>query len=295
MTTESQHRPIVVQKYGGSSLADAELIHNVASRISARKDEGVDVIAVVSAMGDSTDELIALSEAVTGGKTPDAREMDTLLSTGELVSSTLMAMALKSRGYDAISLSGVQAGIKTDLVHGSARIADINADRLHRELDAGRIVIVAGFQGLADSGDITTLGRGGSDTTAVALAIAAGAERCEIYTDVEGIYTTDPRLTPKARKLAEIGFQEMLEMAVLGAKMNPRSIEHTENNELYGSVKPTEISKLIQEENKIDIKPSMIQPVEEIKALGKFKVKISLHSEVDAEIKINVSSADTIQ
>ena len=225
VTTESQHRPIVVQKYGGSSLADAELIHNVASRISARKDAGVDVIAVVSAMGDSTDELIALSEAVTGGKTPDAREMDTLLSTGELVSSTLMAMALKSRGYDAISLSGVQAGIKTDLVHGSARIADINADRLHRELDAGRIVIVAGFQGLAESGDITTLGRGGSDTTAVALAIAAGAERCEIYTDVEGIYTTDPRLTPKARKLAEIGFQEMLEMAVLGAKMNPRSIE----------------------------------------------------------------------
>ncbi|MGB1749423.1 MAG: aspartate kinase [Dehalococcoidia bacterium] len=225
MTTESQHRPIVVQKYGGSSLADAELIHNVASRISARKDKGVDVIAVVSAMGDSTDELIALSEAVTGGKTPDAREMDTLLSTGELVSSTLMAMALKSRGYDAISLSGIQAGIKTDLVHGSARIADINADRLHRELDAGRIVIVAGFQGLAESGDITTLGRGGSDTTAVALAIAAGAERCEIYTDVEGIYTTDPRLTPKARKLAEIGFQEMLEMAVLGAKMNPRSIE----------------------------------------------------------------------
>jgi aspartate kinase len=225
MITESQHRPIVVQKYGGSSLADAELIHNVASRISDRKDEGVDVIAVVSAMGDSTDELIALSEAVTGGKTPDAREMDTLLSTGELVSSTLMAMALKSRGYDAISLSGVQAGIKTDLVHGSARIADINADRLHRELDAGRIVIVAGFQGLAESGDITTLGRGGSDTTAVALAIAAGAERCEIYTDVEGIYTTDPRLTPKARKLAEIGFQEMLEMAVLGAKMNPRSIE----------------------------------------------------------------------
>jgi len=225
VTAESQHRPIVVQKYGGSSLADAELIHNVASRISARKDAGVDVIAVVSAMGDSTDELIALSEAVTGGKTPDAREMDTLLSTGELVSSTLMAMALKSRGYDAISLSGVQAGIKTDLVHGSARIAEINADRLHRELDAGRIVIVAGFQGLAESGDITTLGRGGSDTTAVALAIAAGAERCEIYTDVEGIYTTDPRLTPKARKLAEIGFQEMLEMAVLGAKMNPRSIE----------------------------------------------------------------------
>ncbi len=222
---EVERRPVIVQKYGGSSLADAEHIHNVASRIQARKDDGVDVIVVVSAMGDSTDELISLSQDVTNGQTPDAREMDTLLSTGELVSSTLMAMALKSRGYNAISLSGTQAGIKTDTVHGSARIADIKTDRLHRELDKGRIVIVAGFQGLNESGDITTLGRGGSDTTAVALAVAVEAERCEIYTDVEGIYTTDPRLTDKARKLAEIGYQEMLEMAVLGAKMNPRSIE----------------------------------------------------------------------
>ncbi len=221
----TERRPVVVQKYGGSSLANAEHIHNVASRIQARKDDGVDVIVVVSAMGDSTDDLIALSEAVTNGQTPDAREMDTLLSTGELVSSTLMAMTLKARGYDAISLSGIQAGIKTDTVHGSARIADINTERLRRELDEGRIVIVAGFQGLAESGDITTLGRGGSDTTAVALAVAVEAERCEIYTDVDGIYTTDPRLTDSARKLAEIGFQEMLEMAVLGAKMNPRSIE----------------------------------------------------------------------
>ncbi len=227
MTTEPavERRPVIVQKYGGSSLATAEHIHNVAARIQARKDDGVDVIVVVSAMGDSTDDLIALSEAVTHGQTPDAREMDTLLSTGELVSSTMMAMALKSDGYDAISLSGIQAGIKTDMVHGSARIADIKTDRIRKELDRGRIVIVAGFQGLAESGDITTLGRGGSDTTAVALAVAAEAERCEIYTDVDGIYTTDPRLTDKARKLAEIGFQEMLEMAVLGAKMNPRSIE----------------------------------------------------------------------
>jgi len=227
MTTssETERRPVVVQKYGGSSLATAEHIHNVAARIRSRKDDGVDVIVVVSAMGDSTDELIALSDAVTKGQTPDAREMDTLLSTGELVSSTLMAMALKASGYDAISLSGIQAGIKTDMVHGSARIADIKTERLRRELDKGRIVIVAGFQGLAESGDITTLGRGGSDTTAVALAVAAEAERCEIYTDVDGIYTTDPRLTDKARKLTEISFQEMLEMAVLGAKMNPRSIE----------------------------------------------------------------------
>ena len=221
----SDARPVVVQKYGGSSLADAEHIHNVAARIQLRRDDGVDVIVVVSAMGDSTDELISLSEAVAGGTQPDAREMDTLLSTGELVSSTLMAMALNARGCDSISLSGIQAGIKTDAVHGSARIADINTDRIRTELDKGRIVIVAGFQGLAESGDITTLGRGGSDTTAVALAVAVDAERCEIYTDVDGIYTTDPRLTDKARKLSEIGFDEMLEMAVLGAKMNPRSIE----------------------------------------------------------------------
>jgi aspartate kinase len=220
-----ERRPVIVQKYGGSSLATAEHIQNVAARIQVRKDDGVDVIVVVSAMGDSTDDLIALSEAVTNGHSPDAREMDTLLSTGELVSSTLMAMALKERGYAAISLSGIQAGIKTDMVHGSARIADIKTDRIRKELDRGRIVIVAGFQGLAESGDITTLGRGGSDTTAVALAVAVDAERCEIYTDVDGIYTTDPRLTDQARKLAEISFQEMLEMAVLGAKMNPRSIE----------------------------------------------------------------------
>jgi aspartate kinase len=223
--TGTGRRPVIVQKYGGSSLADADLIHKVASRIIDRSEEGVDIVVVVSAMGDSTDELHALSRAVTMGSTPDAREMDTLLSTGELVSSTLMAMALKARGHDAVSLSGPQAGIKTDAVHGSARIADIKTDRLHRELEKGRIVIVAGFQGLAESGDITTLGRGASDTTAVALAVATQAERCEIFTDVEGIYTTDPRLTDKARKLAEIGFQEMLEMAVLGAKMNPRSIE----------------------------------------------------------------------
>ncbi len=223
--SSNDKRPVIVQKYGGSSLANSELIHNAAKRICARKDEGIDVIVVVSAMGDSTDELIALSQAVTGGSAPAAREMDTLLSTGELVSSTLMAMALNARGYDAISLSGGQAGIKTDSVHGSARIADIKTDRLRRELDKGRIVIVAGFQGLTDSGDITTLGRGASDTTAVALAIAMQAERCEIFTDVDGIYTTDPRLTDSARKLAEIGFLEMLEMAVLGAKMNPRSIE----------------------------------------------------------------------
>jgi aspartate kinase len=217
---------IVVQKFGGSSVADAARIGNVADRICRRRAEGVDLVVVVSAMGDTTDDLIALARAVAGpDASPDPREMDTLLSTGELVSATLLAMAIKSRGFDVVSLSGTQAGIQTDSTHGSARIASIETDRLLRELGAGRVVIVAGFQGLAQTGDVTTLGRGGSDTTAVAVAAALHATRCEIYTDVDGIYTTDPRLVPEARKLREVGYEEMLEMAVLGAKMNPRSIE----------------------------------------------------------------------
>lgn len=219
-------RKVIVQKYGGSSVADAQKIRRIANKICERAKTGVGVVVTVSAMGDSTDELIGLANAVTGPDSrPSLREMDTLLSTGELVSSTLMAMAIHSAGLDAISLSGQQAGIRTDAVHGSARIASINTERLYRELDAGRVVIVAGFQGLDESGDVTTLGRGASDTTAVALAAALHAEQCEIYTDVDGIYTTDPRIVPTARKLKEIGYEEMLEMASLGAKMNPRSIE----------------------------------------------------------------------
>ncbi|MBT4074774.1 MAG: aspartate kinase [Chloroflexi bacterium] len=218
-------RPIIVQKYGGSSVADAEKISTIARKICDRAETGVSMVVVVSAMGDSTDELIDLANAVSGDHPPAARELDTLLSTGELVTSTLMAMAITATGHPAVSLSGQQAGIRTDKTHGSARIADIRADRLRRELDQGRICVVAGFQGLSDNDDVTTLGRGGSDTTAVALGVALKADQCEIYTDVDGIYTTDPRLVPTARKLAEIGYDEMLEMASLGAKMNPRSIE----------------------------------------------------------------------
>lgn len=217
--------PIIVQKYGGSSVADAAKISAIARKICDRAETGASLVIVVSAMGDSTDRLIEMARDVSGDRPPEARELDTLLSTGELVTSTLMAMAITAAGHPALSLSGQQAGIRTDTRHGSARIADINADRLKRELDRGRICVVAGFQGLADTEDVTTLGRGGSDTTAVALAVALGAERCEIYTDVDGIYTTDPRLVPSARKLAEIGYEDMLEMASLGAKMNPRSIE----------------------------------------------------------------------
>ncbi|MDP6822434.1 MAG: aspartate kinase [Dehalococcoidia bacterium] len=218
-------RPVIVQKYGGSSVADAGMINTIARKICARSGTGVSMVVVVSAMGDSTDHLIELANAVSGDHTPEARELDTLLSTGELVTSTLMAMAISAQGHPAVSLSGQQAGIRTDTTHGSARIADIRVDRLRRELDRGRICIVAGFQGLAENEDVTTLGRGGSDTTAVALGVALEAEQVEIYTDVDGIYTTDPRLVSSARKLAEIGYDEMLEMASLGAKMNPRSIE----------------------------------------------------------------------
>jgi len=215
---------IVVQKYGGSSVGDAEKIKNVAKRIAAAKDKGNEVVAVVSAMGDTTDELVELAYSVTDQ--PSEREFDVLLSTGEIVSSTLLAMALRTMGYEAISLSGAQAGIRTDAVYSRARIVGVDPVRIVGELDKGRIVIVAGFQGVTEEMDTTTLGRGGSDTTAVALAVSLGAEVCQIYTDVEGVYTADPRIVPEAKKLAEIGYEEMLELASYGAKvMHPRAVE----------------------------------------------------------------------
>jgi len=215
---------LIVQKYGGSSVADAERIKNVARRIAATRDKGEQVVVVVSAMGDTTDELIRLAYLVTNQ--PGERELDVLLSTGEIVSSTLLAMALRDMGYEAISLTGAQAGIKTDTAHSRARILKIDPKRMVRELEKGNIVIVAGFQGISEGEDITTLGRGGSDTTAVALAASLGAEVCQIYTDVEGVYTADPRLVPEARHLTEIGYEEMLELASYGAKViHPRAVE----------------------------------------------------------------------
>ena len=214
---------LIVQKYGGSSVADAGRIINVAGRIARAKQEGARVVAVVSAMGGTTDELIRLAHTVS--RDPDPREMDLLLSTGELVSCTLITMALRGLGCDAVSLSGFQAGIHTDTMYGKARIHRIDTARITAELEQDRLVVVAGFQGITEGQDVTTLGRGGSDTTAVALAAALGAERCDIYTDVEGIYTADPRVAPRARKLQEIGYEEMLEMASYGSKMSPRSIE----------------------------------------------------------------------
>ena len=184
---------------------------------------GNQIVAVVSAMGDTTDELLALAREVSDR--PDAREMDVLLSTGELRSCALVAMALRSAGRDAVSLSGAQAGIRTDTSFGRARIAGVEPRRILDELAEGRIVVVAGFQGITEGMDTTTLGRGASDLTAVAVAAGLGAARCEVYTDVEGIYTADPRIVPDARRLDEVGFEEMLEMASYGAKMNPRAIE----------------------------------------------------------------------
>ena len=213
---------LVVQKYGGTSVADADRIRAVAARIGRAGDLGK-VVAVVSAMGATTDQLTDLASEVS--RDPDPRELDVLLSTGELVSCTLVAMALRDLGYDAISLSGFQAGIQTDSTYGRARISNVDTARMRRELDQERPVIVAGFQGITEGMDVTTLGRGGSDTTAVALAAALGASRCEVYTDVEGIYTADPRMVPEARKLKSISYQEMLELASYGAKMHPRSIE----------------------------------------------------------------------
>ena len=215
---------IVVQKYGGSSVADAEKIRNIARRVSESYKKGNKVVVVVSAMGDTTDDLIELANKI--NPNPEPREMDLLLSTGEIVSSTLLAMALHAAGFQAVALSGPQAGISTDSSFSRARITGIEPRRIIKELDKGNIVIVAGFQGLTAENDIATLGRGGSDTTAVALAASLKAKICEIYTDVEGVYTADPRVVPEALKLNEIGYEEMLEMATSGARvMHHRSVE----------------------------------------------------------------------
>ena len=212
-------------KFGGTSVADAERIKRAAGRIVRAREQGNDVVAVLSARGKTTDELIAMAEEVS--PTPDPREMDMLLSTGERMSCALCAMAINDLGHKAISLTGSQAGIVTDTSHTKARILDVRADRIREALGNGQIVLVAGFQGVSTAKDVTTLGRGGSDTTAVALAAAVGAEVCEIYTDVAGVYSADPRIVPNARKLPVVSFEEMLEMSASGAGvLQLRSVEY---------------------------------------------------------------------
>lgn len=215
---------IIVQKFGGSSVANLKRIKNAAKRVVSYKKKGYDVVVVVSALGDTTDELIELAYKITGE--PKDRELDMLVSTGEQVSVALLAMAIHKLGYEAISFTGAQVGIITDASHTRARILKINADKIKEELRKKKIVIVAGFQGVTLNQDITTLGRGGSDLTAVALAKELSAKECEIYTDVEGIFTADPKIAPKAKKIDAITYDEMLEMASLGAQvMQARSIE----------------------------------------------------------------------
>jgi aspartate kinase len=217
---------LIVQKFGGSSVADAEGMKRVAARIVATKKAGNQVVVVVSAMGDTTDELIDLANAVT--PIPQGRELDMLLTAGERISMAILAMAIHNLGFEALSFTGSQAGVITDSVHGKARIIDVTPGRIREAIDAGSIAIVAGFQGISqDTKDITTLGRGGSDTTAVALAAALDADVCEIYTDVDGVFSADPRVVPAARKLTTVTYEEMLELAAAGAKvLHLRCVEY---------------------------------------------------------------------
>ncbi|MEE8331769.1 MAG: aspartate kinase [Acidimicrobiia bacterium] len=216
---------LVVQKYGGTSLADADRVRAVATRVATARERGDQVVVVVSAMGHTTDDLVALAGGVSDGLHP--REMDMLLTAGERIAMALTAMAIRDRGIEAMSLTGSQAGILTDAAHGNAKITEIRGDRVRQGLEEGKVVIVAGFQGVdPQSREITTLGRGGSDATAVALAASLGAESCEIYTDVDGVLTADPRVVPDARKLEEVSYDEMLELAASGATvLMARSVE----------------------------------------------------------------------
>ncbi|MFL6517314.1 MAG: aspartate kinase [Bacillus sp. (in: firmicutes)] len=219
---------IIVQKFGGTSVASVERILNVASCVKEETDRGNNVVVVVSAMGKSTDTLVGLAKEIS--TQPNKREMDMLLSTGEQVTIALLSMALNQQGLDAVSFTGWQAGIMTEPVHGNARISNIKTAAIETQLEAGKVVIVAGFQGITEDGEITTLGRGGSDTTAVALAAALKADKCDIYTDVTGVFTTDPRYIKSARKLLSVSYDEMLELANLGAGvLHPRAVEFAKN------------------------------------------------------------------
>jgi aspartate kinase len=233
------HAGTVVMKFGGTSVSGPERLKAVAHRLVRAHEAGNRVVGVLSAMGDTTDELLDLAQQMSSR--PDPRELDMLISVGERISCALAAMAIVDLGHEAISLTGSQAGIVTDTVHGKAKIVEVRAKRIHEALDAGRIVLVAGFQGVSnESLDVTTLGRGGSDTTAVALAAALGADSCEIYTDVEGVFTADPRIVPEARKLHAVSYDEMLEMAASGAKvLQLRSAEFARNHNVRLHVRST--------------------------------------------------------
>ncbi|MDP1417310.1 aspartate kinase [Peribacillus simplex] len=241
---------LIVQKFGGTSVGSVEKIKNVANRVIEEAENGNEVVVVVSAMGKTTDQLVSMARDISG--TPSKREMDMLLTTGEQITISLLTMALIEEGYEAISYTGWQAGMQTESVHGNARILNIDASRIQAQLQEKKIVVVAGFQGSDANGEITTLGRGGSDTTAVAIAAALNADRCDIYTDVTGVFTTDPRYIKGARKLQSISYDEMLELANLGAGvLHPRAVEYAKNYQIPLEVRSSmerESGTIIEEE-----------------------------------------------
>ena len=260
---ERPQRGTVVMKFGGTSVAGPERLRRVAKRLVSAHEEGNRVVAVLSAMGATTDELISLAHQVSAR--PDARELDMLISVGERISCALAAMATNDLGHRAVSLTGSQAGIVTDTTHGKARIVDVRARRIHESLDRDEIVLVAGFQGVSTEHDVTTLGRGASDLTAIALAAALGAERCEIYTDVEGVFTADPRIVPGASKLHAVSYEEMLELAASGAKvLQLRGVEFARNHGVTLHVRSTfadEEGTWIGEEDERMLEKAMIAGV----------------------------------
>ncbi len=265
---------LIVQKYGGSSVANPQRIMNVAQRVIETKNQGNDVIVVLSAMGDTTDELINLAQGVT--KLPPRREMDALISTGEQISISLLAMAIMEKGVSAVSLTGQQVGIITDSMHTKAKIVNVNKERILEEIAKSKVVVVAGFQGIDNNNNITTLGRGGSDTTAVAVAAALGADICEIYTDVDGVYTADPRIVLNAKKLREISYDEMLELASAGAAvLNPRAVECAKLHGVELCVLSSfnkNIGTLVKEGNKLE-KTLMVRGVAKDDNIARIAIK----------------------
>ncbi len=286
----------VVMKFGGTSVADPEKIRRVAVRLASAKARGGRVIGVVSAMGHHTDELVSLAHEVS--PRPRPRELDMLISVGERISCALVAMAISDLGQDAISLTGSQAGIVTDTVHGKAKIVDVRARRIHEALDQDKIVLVAGFQGVSTAYDITTLGRGGSDTTAVALAAALGADACEIYTDVDGVFTADPRLVPSARKLHAVSYEEMLEMAASGAKvLQLRSVEFARNHDVKLHVRSTftdEDGTWIREEDERMLEKAIISGVTHTLEEAVYEVNGADAAALFAEVANAGVSVDTL-